>query len=110
LAGARRADIRLVVEALGDADARLLLTSATPQLVDERVRDQVIAEARGNPHALDRAELRAPDPVAAARFAQAVRRARPRPAGGSQPPEPEDEREGGDSDRYERCAHAAESE
>jgi DNA-binding CsgD family transcriptional regulator/tetratricopeptide (TPR) repeat protein len=42
----------LVVDALGDADARRLLASALPGLVDERVRDRVIAEARGNPLAL----------------------------------------------------------
>jgi DNA-binding CsgD family transcriptional regulator len=42
----------LVVEPLGDADARLLLTSAIPGLVDERVRERIIAEARGNPLAL----------------------------------------------------------
>jgi len=42
----------LAVEALGDADARLLLTSAVPGLVDERVRDRIVAETRGNPLAL----------------------------------------------------------
>ena len=42
----------LVVEALGDAEARLLLTSGLPGLVDERVRDRIVAETRGNPLAL----------------------------------------------------------
>ena len=42
----------LVVEPLGDPDARLLLTSAIPGLVDKRVRERIIAEARGNPLAL----------------------------------------------------------
>jgi DNA-binding CsgD family transcriptional regulator len=42
----------LVVKALGDAHARLLLTSAIPGLVDERVRDRILAETRGNPLAL----------------------------------------------------------
>src|SRR3954447_18584227 len=41
-----------VVKALGDADARRLLTSAIPGLVDERVRDRIVAETRGNPLAL----------------------------------------------------------
>ena len=42
----------LVVGALGDAEARLLLTFGMPGLVDERVRDRIVAEARGNPLAL----------------------------------------------------------
>jgi DNA-binding CsgD family transcriptional regulator len=42
----------MVVEALGDTDARRLLTSAIPGLVDERVRDRIVAETRGNPLAL----------------------------------------------------------
>jgi DNA-binding CsgD family transcriptional regulator len=42
----------LVVEALGDAEARLLLRSVLPGLVDERVRDRIVAETRGNPLAL----------------------------------------------------------
>jgi DNA-binding CsgD family transcriptional regulator len=42
----------LVVGALGDADARRLLTSGIPGLVDRRVRDRIVAETRGNPLAL----------------------------------------------------------
>jgi len=42
----------LTVEPLGDADARLLLMSGMPGLVDERVRDRIVAETRGNPLAL----------------------------------------------------------
>ena len=42
----------LVVEALGDADARLLLASVVQGRLDERVRDRIIAETRGNPLAL----------------------------------------------------------
>lgn len=37
---------------LGDRDARELLRRAIPGPLDERVRDQIIAEARGNPLAL----------------------------------------------------------
>jgi DNA-binding CsgD family transcriptional regulator len=42
----------LVVGALGDADARELLASAIPGLRDQRVTDQLVAEAQGNPLAL----------------------------------------------------------
>jgi DNA-binding CsgD family transcriptional regulator len=42
----------LVVEGLRDADARALLASAIPGRLDERVADQLLAEARGNPLAL----------------------------------------------------------
>ncbi|HEX3979501.1 MAG TPA: AAA family ATPase [Solirubrobacteraceae bacterium] len=42
----------LAVEGLGDADARALLASAVPGRLDERVADQLRAEARGNPLAL----------------------------------------------------------
>src|ERR1700761_3993317 len=42
----------LPVAGLRDADARALLGSALPGPLDTRVRDQVVAEARGNPLAL----------------------------------------------------------
>ncbi|MDA0182932.1 DUF2791 family P-loop domain-containing protein [Solirubrobacter phytolaccae] len=42
----------LTVEGLGDADARRLLASAVPGRLDERVRDRILAETRGNPLAL----------------------------------------------------------
>jgi DNA-binding CsgD family transcriptional regulator len=42
----------LTVEGLPDADARALLDSALTGPLDARVRDQVVAEARGNPLAL----------------------------------------------------------
>jgi DNA-binding CsgD family transcriptional regulator len=41
-----------VVEGLRDADARALLASAIPGRLDERVADQLLVEARGNPLAL----------------------------------------------------------
>jgi DNA-binding CsgD family transcriptional regulator len=42
----------LLVRGLRDGDARSLLDSATPGRLDERVRDRIIAETRGNPLAL----------------------------------------------------------
>ena len=42
----------LVVDGLGDADARALLASVIPGRLDERVADQIVAETRGNPLAL----------------------------------------------------------
>jgi len=42
----------LVVEGLGDAAARMLLASVIPGRLDERVADQLVAEARGHPLAL----------------------------------------------------------
>jgi DNA-binding CsgD family transcriptional regulator len=42
----------LVVEGLRSSEARKLLRSVIPWRLDERVRDQLVAEARGNPLAL----------------------------------------------------------
>lgn len=42
----------LVVAGLRDADAHELLTSVIPWPLDERVREQIVAETRGNPLAL----------------------------------------------------------
>jgi DNA-binding CsgD family transcriptional regulator len=42
----------LVVQGLGEADARALLDSTVPGRLDERVRDRIVAETRGNPLAL----------------------------------------------------------
>jgi DNA-binding CsgD family transcriptional regulator len=43
---------QLTVEGLSDDDARALLRLALPGSIDERVRDQLIAESHGNPLAL----------------------------------------------------------
>src|SRR5690606_8888640 len=42
----------LHVGGLKDHDARTLLESATPGRLDERVRDRIVADSRGNPLAL----------------------------------------------------------
>jgi DNA-binding CsgD family transcriptional regulator len=42
----------LVIGGISDGDARELLASAIPGRLDERVRDQIVAETRGNPLAL----------------------------------------------------------
>jgi DNA-binding CsgD family transcriptional regulator len=42
----------VTVEGLGDADARVLLSSVVGVPLDARVRDRIIAETRGNPLAL----------------------------------------------------------
>ena len=42
----------LTVEGLGDTDARVLLASLSHEVLDEQVRDRIVAEARGNPLAL----------------------------------------------------------
>jgi DNA-binding CsgD family transcriptional regulator len=41
-----------MVGGLSDADARVLLDSVSPERLDDRVRNQIIAETRGNPLAL----------------------------------------------------------
>jgi predicted ATPase len=43
---------QLVLAGLGDADARALLASVIPGRLDERVVEQLLAEAQGNPLAL----------------------------------------------------------
>src|SRR4051812_48358686 len=55
----------LVVEGLRDADARAILGSVIPGRLDERVMDQLVAEAGGNPLAL----LELPRELSAARLA-----------------------------------------
>ena len=53
VAGAELAGLpELAVEGLGAADARALLDAALSVPVDERVRDLIVAETRGNPLAL----------------------------------------------------------
>jgi DNA-binding CsgD family transcriptional regulator len=42
----------LVLQGLGEEDARALLESVVPGLLDEPVRDRIVAETRGNPLAL----------------------------------------------------------
>ena len=42
----------LMIEGLGEPDARALLGSVLPGPLDERVRDRIVAETRGNPLAL----------------------------------------------------------
>jgi hypothetical protein len=44
----------LPLRGLRDGDARALLGSAIPFILDERVRDRIIAETRGKPLALNR--------------------------------------------------------
>ena len=43
---------QMVIAGLGDADARALLESAIRGRLDDRVRDRIVAETRGNPLAL----------------------------------------------------------
>jgi len=42
----------VVLEGLGDTDARALLASVIPGRLDERIADELLAETRGNPLAL----------------------------------------------------------
>ena len=44
--------LELGVEGLGDRDARALLNSVVVGPIDERIRDRIVAETRGNPLAL----------------------------------------------------------
>jgi DNA-binding CsgD family transcriptional regulator len=69
---------RLVLEGLPDADARALLASVLPGLLDERVRERIIAESSGNPLAL----LELPHGVTAAELAGGFGVADPLPVAG----------------------------
>ena len=68
----------LVVPGLGDDDARALLESAVPGRLDERVRDRILAETRGNPLAL----LELPRGLTAAELAGGFVRPDARPLAG----------------------------
>ena len=50
--------LELLIEGLDDAEARKLLASAIPGRLDDRVAEQLVAEAHGNPLALTRAPTR----------------------------------------------------
>ena len=73
------APAELEVEGLRNGDARALLASAVPSKLDERVRDRIIAETRGNPLAL----LELPRGLTATAAGRRVRDARSAGAAGS---------------------------
>src|SRR5439155_6405690 len=58
----------LHLEGLPDEDARALLATVIPGRIDERVRDRIVAETRGNPLALPGAPTRALDRAAGGRI------------------------------------------
>ncbi|MCO1659939.1 helix-turn-helix transcriptional regulator [Pseudonocardia humida] len=68
----------LVISGLRDDDARALLESAVPGRLDERVRDRILAETRGNPLAL----LELPQGLSAAELAGGFVRPDARPLAG----------------------------
>src|SRR4051812_3484137 len=68
----------LEVQGLRDSDARALLGSAVQFMLDERVRDQVVAETHGNPLAL----LELPPGLTATQLARGVRPGGAHPGGG----------------------------
>ncbi len=68
----------LAVHGLRDGDARALLSSAAPSMLDERVRDRIVAEARGNPLAL----LELPRGLTAAQLAGGFGTVEPHPVAG----------------------------
>ncbi|NBH02264.1 ATP-binding protein, partial [Amycolatopsis sp. SID8362] len=68
----------LKVGGLRDGDARALLDSAAPGRLDERVRDRIVAETRGNPLAL----LELPRGLTAAELAGGFARPDARPLAG----------------------------
>ena len=68
----------LEVVGLRDHDARALLDSATPGPLDERIRDRILSEARGNPLAL----LELPRGLTAAELAGGFGRPDARPVSG----------------------------
>src|SRR5262245_18366997 len=65
----------MVIGGLNDSDARALLDSVVPGRLDERVRDRIVAETRGNPLAL----LELPQGLTAAELAGGFGRPDARP-------------------------------